>query len=108
MATDNCPFQIASKLLKIIFPSLPSLFFDHEGDRCYCIQCHTKRKEGLIFSRGKPRKRYALPIGWVRFGLKIDKAKCLINNVWDECMLHFMEHKNISYQKYLNQDYHLQ
>eukprot|EP01083_Nonionella_stella_P210769 762722_1 len=80
----KCPYNVASQVLKRHFPSIPSLFFDKEGDRCFCFKCHTKRKDKIVYKRGKPPKQYALPIGWTRFGLKTDDAKCLMNNVWSD------------------------
>jgi len=41
--------------------------FDHFVDRCFCKNCEPK----LIWYRGNPRVKYALPIGWYRFGIKI-------------------------------------
>eukprot|EP01084_Bolivina_argentea_P150931 263510_1 len=79
---QKCPYQVASKLLKRDFSVVPSLFFDKKGDRCFCMKCHTKRKDKMTYKRGKPPKLYGLPVEWVRFGLKTDEAKCLMNNIW--------------------------
>eukprot|EP01084_Bolivina_argentea_P155448 270886_1 len=79
-----CPFEIAKKILDNTFPEIPSLSFSTTGDRCYCLKCHQERGDRRIYSRGKPSKSYALPIGWQRFGLKIDEAKCLLNNAWKD------------------------
>eukprot|EP01084_Bolivina_argentea_P290023 498125_1 len=81
---SKCPYSIAQKLLKKQFPNIPSGCFDGKGDRCYCWCCHKKRKDKMIYKRGKPPKKYALPVEWVRFGLKTEVVKCLMNNVWDE------------------------
>lgn len=41
--------------------------FDHWVDRCFCKNCEPQ----LIWYRGNPKEKYALPIGWYRFGIKI-------------------------------------
>eukprot|EP01083_Nonionella_stella_P024319 67205_1 len=80
----KCPYTLALKLVKSHFPMIPSLYFDKRGDRCFCKKCHLKRKEKRTYSRGNPPRKYALPIEWVRFGLKTDEAKCVMNHVWDQ------------------------
>ena len=40
--------------------------FDHFIDRCFCKNCEPQ----LIWDRGNPKIKYALPIGWYRFGIK--------------------------------------
>eukprot|EP01083_Nonionella_stella_P278812 948229_1 len=79
---NKCPFDIAQQVLQKYFPSIPALFFDKKGDKCFCMKCHSQRKDKLHYSRGQPPKRYTLPIEWVRFGLKTNEAKCAMNNVW--------------------------
>eukprot|EP01084_Bolivina_argentea_P150930 263506_1 len=81
---NKCPKTIATKLLSYHFSSIPSLAFNKKGDRCFCVKCHNYRKDKIIYKRGKPAKRYALPIQWVRFGLKTDDTKCMMANVWEE------------------------
>eukprot|EP01083_Nonionella_stella_P174409 604497_1 len=80
----KCPYTLALKLVKSHFPMIPSLYFDKRGDRCFCTKCHLKRKDKMTYSRGNPPRKYALPIEWVRFGLKTDEAKCVMNHVWDQ------------------------
>ncbi|CAD5115974.1 DgyrCDS4905 [Dimorphilus gyrociliatus] len=46
-----------------------SVYFDSKYDRCFCINCHSKRNDQDYYSRGEPSRTYALPIGWYRFGL---------------------------------------
>ena len=41
--------------------------FDICVDRCFCKNCEPQ----LIWYRGEPKVKYALPIGWYRFGIKI-------------------------------------
>ena len=81
---NKCPYHIAKAVLNNHFPSIPSSIFDRRGDRCYCLACHNKRGDQYIYKRGKPSKQYALPLEWVRFGLKTDDAKCVMNNVWSD------------------------
>ncbi|XP_077976977.1 neuralized-like protein 4 [Glandiceps talaboti] len=38
-------------------------------DQCFCYHCHSDRKDHVAYKRAG--SVYALPIGWVRFGLKI-------------------------------------
>ena len=42
-------------------------YFDHFIDRCFCKNCEPQ----IIWYRGNPKIKYALPIGWYRFGIKI-------------------------------------
>uniref|UniRef100_A0ABM0MJC5 Neuralized-like protein 4-like n=1 Tax=Saccoglossus kowalevskii TaxID=10224 RepID=A0ABM0MJC5_SACKO len=45
-----------------------------EYDTCYCVHCHGVRGDAMYYERGIPSKVYALPIGWVRFPLKVRNA----------------------------------
>lgn len=36
---------------------------------CYCEVCHEERGDDKFYTRGQPPQKYALPIGWYRFGL---------------------------------------
>eukprot|EP01084_Bolivina_argentea_P269569 458179_1 len=81
---SKCPFNIATKIIDTHLGSIPSLWFDTKGNRCFCWKCHTKRKDKFIYKSGKPSKRYGAPIQWVRFGLKTDDERCAINKVWTE------------------------
>eukprot|EP01084_Bolivina_argentea_P304124 525163_1 len=74
--------QIALEIRKKIFPTIPETFFEQDGDRCFCIKCHKQRRDKIIYKRGQPPKKYALPVGWVRFGVKTNDAKCEMNHVW--------------------------
>ena len=79
----NCPKEIAKLILKEQF-DLPHESFDTNGDKCFCILCHSSRGDSMIYSRGKPSQKYALPVEWVRFGLKTDAGKCKMNKVFEE------------------------
>ncbi|XP_078368543.1 neuralized-like protein 4 [Oculina patagonica] len=38
---------------------------------CYCNECHEARGDKLYYTRGEPPEAYGIPIGWCRFGLKV-------------------------------------
>ena len=80
---DKCPKEIAKMLLKGLF-NFPAQFFDTSGDKCFCVLCHSARNDRMVYSRGKPSKRYVLPVEWVRFGLKREEGKWIMNNVSNE------------------------
>ena len=48
---------------------------------CYCAKCfQASSDEKLVhFPRGMPPKEYGIPIGWYRFGLKLDLIFHLIS-----------------------------
>jgi len=50
--------------------------FNPEHDMCYCGDCHDPRN--TADTRGTPAERYAFPLGWCRFGLKLpaNAARC--------------------------------
>eukprot|EP01083_Nonionella_stella_P114737 339536_1 len=83
---DLMPYEckrmsLAYKALKKL--QIPSEFYQHENDRCYCANCHRKRHDQVDYYRGDPKQKYVLPIGWSRFGLKVDEGKCKMNSVWN-------------------------
>ena len=49
---------------------LPKFFFDLSQITCFCETCHKLRHEDVIQIHGDPKKKYALPIGWVKFPFK--------------------------------------
>ena len=65
----NCSYLALCKKFQESL-GLPKLFFDCDKITCYCETCHKLRHEELIQSQGEPRKKYALPIGWVKFVLR--------------------------------------
>eukprot|EP01084_Bolivina_argentea_P284464 487544_1 len=75
-------FDVALKILKQQFPSIPSVSFDDKGNKCFCLKCHNNRKDKLIYRRGEPPMKYGIPVGFARFGLKVDKGFCEMNNVF--------------------------
>ncbi|CAD5115982.1 DgyrCDS4913 [Dimorphilus gyrociliatus] len=44
--------------------------FDDQFVMCYCQFCHVQRNDNEHYNRGNPSRRYALPIGWCRLGIK--------------------------------------
>ena len=44
-------------------------FLNPVHDKCYCTNCY---EGGEYYSRGKPLKRYVMPLGWCGFGILID------------------------------------
>eukprot|EP01084_Bolivina_argentea_P022115 41097_1 len=75
----NHAIQILNDYLKI-----PNEFIDNSKNFCYCEKCHTTRGDNEYYPRGKPSKKYVLPIGWSRIGLNVYAPKCKINNVWND------------------------
>jgi hypothetical protein len=51
-------------------PKLVS-FFAVEGEMCYCSECHFRRADRDIYSRGNPPTKYAIPVGWCRIPLAV-------------------------------------
>ena len=39
-------------------------------NKCYCEECHKRRKDKNTYERGKPPKKYTLPVNWARFSLR--------------------------------------
>eukprot|EP01084_Bolivina_argentea_P138662 244078_1 len=77
----KCPQKIA-KIIASKHLNLPKEFFNSKQNLCFCRKCHSKRKDEMVYSRGSPRKRYGVPLEWVRFGLKTDEGKCMLNKVF--------------------------
>ena len=61
-------------------------------DKCYCVDCHSKRTDKAYYNRGEPPKTYAVPVGWMRFGLRyrqnhVDKMKTFNISIAQQCYL---------------------
>eukprot|EP01084_Bolivina_argentea_P022112 41094_1 len=63
---------------------IPDEFLDSQRNLCYCDKCHRTRKDNEYYHRGKGKKKYVLPIGWSRIGLKVYIPKCKMNNTWED------------------------
>ena len=98
---NDCPINIAKKILSIHLREIPNSYFDPQFNRCYCSQCHSKRcrpqnntnsnsnnknnrntPKTYNFA-GKPSKKYSLPLGFTRIGLETSTAKWEMNNIDD-------------------------
>ena len=56
--------EVLEKCLKV-----KSNFLNSAHDNCYCTNCYEGEE---YYSRGKPLKRYVMPLGWCGFGILID------------------------------------
>lgn len=52
-----------------------------EHSLCYCQNCHDKRGDGLVYTRGGAN--YALPIGWFRLALKTGGLQAEAFDAWN-------------------------
>ncbi|XP_073234816.1 neuralized-like protein 4 [Porites lutea] len=66
----HCDYQETCRRFKSSL-KLSDVFFAPEYDRCFCTECHVARGDMLSYTRGEPAKDYGIPIGWCRFGLKV-------------------------------------
>jgi hypothetical protein len=62
---------------------LHQAFFNSKGDCCFCINCHQKRGDKECYKRGKPSKKYAVPVGWCRFGIQGNEGMLAVNKVFE-------------------------
>eukprot|EP01084_Bolivina_argentea_P153165 267073_1 len=70
---DNlCKYESAKYVLDNIL-DINNNQFDNKGNMCYCRKCHKERNDKDTYCRGKPPSRYEIPIGWVRFGIKVNQ-----------------------------------
>merc|ERR1719266_2401390 len=67
--SNNCEYLKLCTKFKLSL-GLPNVFFEALPAVCYCETCHKLRGEESVQSHGNPRKKYALPIGWVKFLLR--------------------------------------
>ena len=65
----KCHRKVALQLLKEEFPELPESTFDPKWHKCFCHQCFKESER--VFPRGNPPRKYCLPVGWMRVGLRI-------------------------------------
>ena len=81
---NKCIKKLCLELRKKIFPAMSDNLFDSDGDLCFCNYCHRKRNDKLVYSRGKPPKRYVLLIGWCRFVISMNEGLATTNRVFKE------------------------
>ncbi|XP_019620778.1 PREDICTED: uncharacterized protein LOC109467275 [Branchiostoma belcheri] len=65
-----CDYWLACRRFKKTL-EIEDSYFNPDEDRCFCEKCHKDREENDTYFRGRPKKRYALPVGWCRFGLSL-------------------------------------
>lgn len=63
--------MVLARKLFVAFAELNANFFEPKFDHCFCEDCCDKK---LIYSRGRPRKPYKLPKGFVRIALRVDEG----------------------------------
>lgn len=64
----RCPYRDRCRRYLTIL-KIPKSCLDPTYDKCYCSRCY---QGALTELRGYPSKPYGIPLGWVRFGLKLD------------------------------------
>ncbi|XP_078582505.1 uncharacterized protein LOC144865562 [Branchiostoma floridae x Branchiostoma japonicum] len=69
----NCPYWLACQRFKNTL-GIEGIYFSPDHDKCYCETCHKDRGGPNASQRGEPPKKYAVPVGWARFGLRINPA----------------------------------
>ena len=67
--SNNCEYLKLCTKFKLSL-GLPNVFFEPVPPICFCETCHKLRGEESVQSHGNPRKKFALPIGWVKFLLR--------------------------------------
>ena len=67
--SPNCEYLALCSQFKDTL-GLPKFFFSASAATCYCETCHKLRHEEVVQVSGDPKKKFALPIGWVRFPLR--------------------------------------
>ncbi|CAH1250763.1 NEURL4 [Branchiostoma lanceolatum] len=68
-----CDYQLACLRFKKSL-GIPESYFSHEQDKCFCETCHKARGDDDYYTRGEPEKKYAVPVGWTRFGLSLNPS----------------------------------
>ncbi|XP_078583433.1 neuralized-like protein 4 [Branchiostoma floridae x Branchiostoma japonicum] len=66
-----CDYHLACDRFKKTL-GIGESYFSHEADKCFCEACHKARGDDDYYTRGKPKKKYAVPVGWTRFGLSLN------------------------------------
>ncbi|CAF4635875.1 unnamed protein product [Rotaria sp. Silwood1] len=77
LAVVQCPKKICFQYLKILH--LNKKYFNTRHDRCYCSKCYGPSKP-KGYPVGKPK--FTVPIGWVSFGIQVDKAFVSNNQIF--------------------------
>ncbi|CAF2267084.1 unnamed protein product [Rotaria magnacalcarata] len=78
---SSCPSDLVRDLVAAKF-NIHRSFFNSSGDMCFCESCHKMSGNKTVYSRGIPPSRYAIPIGWVRIGLKVHEGIAESNEIF--------------------------
>ncbi|CAF3412966.1 unnamed protein product [Rotaria socialis] len=78
---SSCPSDLVRDLVAAKF-NIHRSFFNSTGDMCFCESCHKMSGNKSMYSRGIPPSRYAIPIGWVRIGLKVHEGLAESNEIF--------------------------
>ena len=54
--------------LMILYPVRGML--DKAYDKCFCEHCASKRRDKKVYEMGNPKKKFAVPWGYAKFGVK--------------------------------------
>ena len=72
-STDSCAyFKRCQQIIQLSIKQ--QNIFNIHGNRCFCRNCHLKRGDLELYSRGNPLQEYVLPLGWSRFGIKLPQS----------------------------------
>jgi len=80
---NYCPLNLVRYLILEHF-NLNKEYFDASGDLCFCLKCRTDRGDKAAYQRGSPSKKYALPAGFVRLGLRVDPGFAADNRIFKD------------------------
>ncbi|XP_019620776.1 PREDICTED: p53-induced death domain-containing protein 1-like [Branchiostoma belcheri] len=69
----NCDYWLACQRFKNTL-EIEDTYFSPDHDKCFCETCHRNRGEPDSYLRGNPETKYAVPVGWARFGLSINPS----------------------------------
>ena len=85
LTTFKCPVQQhmfnVLQLLKI-----PQCMFDMNNNRCYCSTCYPDPWKSSMDVAGET---YAIPRGWMRFGMLVDPVFAKVNDIWKSWQIAF-------------------
>jgi len=68
--SNCCYYEHCLEFVKTLPDVAPFCDLQSDHAMCYCPQCHANRGDRDTYKRGNPRKKYALPQGWVRLPLR--------------------------------------
>ncbi|XP_078582820.1 uncharacterized protein LOC144865745 [Branchiostoma floridae x Branchiostoma japonicum] len=68
-----CDYWLACQRFKDTL-GIAGTYLSQDHNMCFCETCHTGRGESTTYSRGNPKRKYAVPVGWGRFGLIPNKV----------------------------------